>query len=225
VIDLRVAITHYPVGDRPGWLQEQLGLLERRPNVCVDTVGYRLENYRCAWDVALRGGTHLAVLSDDMLPCPNFEAQLAAALRVRPRSVICLFTMRQILEDARELGYSWIETDNCAWGGAMVMPCDLWTEMATWERWNVIDDAEHQSDDTRIALWVRATKRRIYLTAPSLVQHVGAGASTVGHSNVRRVSSWVADMEPIDWDTPSLRGGSCARGDTAWLRERSDVRG
>jgi hypothetical protein len=94
-----------------------------------------------------------------------------------------------------------------------------WRAMGVFERRYVKDDRRHQSDDTRIALWVKHTRLPIYMTAPCLVEHVAPADSLIGHNNRKRVATWLADGSPIDWMSGTIWGGRCSKGDPAWLND------
>lgn len=138
-----------------------------------------------------------------MLPCPNFLSLLNGAVEARPDSMICFFSMRGVLLEAKDQGLSWIETENGLWGGAMVMPTDYIPQWLKWERANVKPD--YPWDDTRMKLWAEHAVIPRFITAPSLAQHEGAAVSLVGNANRRRVSPWVSDGSPVDWSTDAIR--------------------
>lgn len=166
-----------------------------------------------AWDVtrdAYRGllvrfpeATHHLVLQDDMQPCKGFLGLARGAVEARPDHPICLFTMRKITREAYERGDSWAVSNEGGWGGSVIHPAS-WTEpYLTWDRGHV--DPSYSSSDRRLMWWTHEVEghREVWHTAPSLLQHVGAGASLMGHSNRTRVASvYDEDPGPIDWTVP-----------------------
>ena len=144
-------------------------------------------------------GTHALVLQDDMLPCLGFYSLATAAIEANPSVPICFFTMRRmtLVEPARRAGLSWAAAPDVAIGGSTVMPMHLLEDFLKWEARNV--DPAYPHDDGRLCLWAIDTKRLIWVTIPSLLQHVG-DKSTLGHGGLDRTAGWYEDNPPdIDW--------------------------
>lgn len=161
-------------------------------------------NVRRSWLALYRGaGTHGLVMAEDMLPSKHFYRAATAALAVKPSEVVCFFTSRRasITGPAREAGKSWGVAPDAAWGGAVAMPMPLIREFLRWEEAHVSPAYPH--DDGRVAIWCTLTGRKVWVTVPSLLEHVGATRSALGHGggiNRNRVASWyVDDADGIDW--------------------------
>lgn len=207
-VTLSAAITHCDWDEhRRIWLN---GVQRALPHAVVvrDTKRNLWDTTRRAWLAATADeyATHSLVMQDDMLPCRNFEALLVEALETRPEAVVCYFSMRQALLKARSMKMSWLVSSDATWGGTTVLPRPLALDFLRWERANI--DPAFKSADRRVVLYLVTHKIPVYVTAPSLVQHEGWDESLIGHPGrigklVRR-SPWVADGEPIDWDTPAL---------------------
>lgn len=151
-----------------------------------------------------RGTTHHLWLQDDMMPCPNFRSLLCGAVEARPDAVISLFTMRATaVAEAANRGVAWIETPDAAWGGTVVAPVDLWRDFLAWEHQNVRPD--FKSADRRVSLWALARGIPIYVTVPSLLEHVGAADSLIGHSMTNRTAAFLSDGSPVDWNTDAVK--------------------
>ena len=153
-----------------------------------------------AWAAYPPWATHHLVLQDDMLPCSGFFEKLYGALAARPAHCVCLFSMRKILDAARELGHSWTVSDEGCWGGSCVLPVSWIDEYLEWVRLHIPADYLH--DDRRLMHWLLAKRYLVWQTAPCLLQHIGAAHSTIGFSNKNRVARWYADETPehvIDW--------------------------
>ena len=218
MVSVRIAITHAQWDEeRRGYMAaitRRLGCLPYEVVKDYDRVYWHTA--RRAWEISrTMDETHLLVLSDDMLPCDNFCRLLNGALAARPTDIIAIFSMRQALPEARQAGLHWVRTSEGAWGGSMVMPAALWHDLLVWERANVQPGYPH--DDSRIKLYAENHGLPIMLTAPALVQHLGAATSLLGFSNSRRVASWLADGSDIDWNTDALprAGGSISH----WKQE------
>ena len=195
-IRLTVAVSHTPWdAQRRGWVYD-IRREFREAKVVEDTLrkGY-WNTVRRAWNLAGRG-THHLVLADDMVPPRGANEQLIGAIEAKPDACLCLFTMRRCTREAVEQGKHWAVTPDGVWGGAILMPTSWVTEWLAWDRANVRPDYGH--DDVRIALWLVATKRKVWHTAPSLVEHVGAAFGL--HPNKNRIASvMMRPNEQIDW--------------------------
>jgi hypothetical protein len=146
--------------------------------------------------------THHLILADDMTPCRNFLQQLHRALAARPHHLVVLFTMKNIVRRAAERGHTWATTAGAAWGGAMAWPATWTGEFIPWADRHVRHDYKH--DDGRVVRFLHDHNRNpMWHTAPSLLQHEGAGASLANQNNPRRVAAWFED-DPghIDWTAP-----------------------
>lgn len=162
------------------------------------------QSARKAWQTVMVGpGSHGLVLQEDMLPCPNFRVAVEGAIAARPNDILCLFTSRHetLVRPAREAGKSWAVAPDATWGGSVVLPKVMIPKFLAWERMYVSPDYRH--DDGRLALWAMATGRKVWVTVPSLLEHVGATRSVQGYGggiNRNRVASWYAeDGAAIDW--------------------------
>lgn len=205
-VRLAATITHMD-GDpqRRAWV---LGLRRALPEATV-TKDVRRELWattRHGWLTVLRDrrATHGLVLVDDMEPCPRFRELLLDAVEARPDGPVVIFTMREkAMTAAREKGLSWIRGRTGCWGGSVVLPRAMADDFLAWERVNI--DPGYPWDDTRINLYCLTFGVPIFITAPSLMQHVGDDRSTLGNPRTiggrRRQSVWVADGSPVNWAT------------------------
>lgn len=212
MISLSVAISHV---DRDSHRRVWVARARRRLSPIEATVV--LDTERSLWHTCRRAyaeaaastASHHLVLADDMMPCLQFPELLLAALTERPDEIVTLFSMRRCIGDALARNLAWVETSDCSFGGAVVMPTPVVREFLDWELEHVA--AEEHHDDTRIAAFAEATGRSIFLTAPSLVEHMAPARSLVGQSNSRRVAFAYSDGSPIDWATGALRATPCGR--------------
>lgn len=204
MIDLRLAVTHVP--DDPRRRADLINLKRRIPNRALEIVQDR--NRQGVWPTTkqawkrlwMGGGTHLLVLQEDMLPCVGFYDIASAALEANPDVPVCFFTSREstLVTPARTAGVPWAAAYDAAVGGATAFPVHLLASFLKWEASNV--DPAYPHDDGRVCMWAVDTKRLIWVTVPSLVQHMGSHRSLLGHGGLDRTAAWYADNPPeIDW--------------------------
>lgn len=164
-------------------------------------------NIKRAWMAQRSGCTHRLVLEEDVELCPHFVEAATRAIAARPNDVIDFFAIKPGIVEARAEGKHWVSYGARAWGPAMAMPMEWGPRMVAWA--DETFRPEYRGGDARILLWAASQGRRIYATAPSLVQH-RADASpvdlTVSESNASRQSPWVAGEEArdIDWSGDAL---------------------
>lgn len=161
-------------------------------------------------------GDHVVVLADDMQPCEGFAELLDAAVTCRPRAAICMFSMRQCVTTATAAGIPWVETADGCWGGATLLPVGWVQPFIEWADATIAADYKH--DDRRLAYWLHRVRRvPVWVTAPSLLQHVGAGESLLGNSNRRRISENWTDRPAVDFADPRYLSARTAPG--AWVKD------
>lgn len=164
-------------------------------------------NARAAWRATVAmGRPWCMVIQDDVSPVPGFLCYVEAAIEDRPTDILNLFCSRgRDMDQARGAGASWIEYDTVCFGQAIVMPREVamdflaWAELHTSPAWNM--------DDQRIALYACLEGRRLYSTAPSLMQHAEELRSTWANrdgSNLQ--SSQVGPWQPGPTFRPHQRG-------------------
>jgi hypothetical protein len=144
------------------------------------------------------------VLQDDAVLCQHFDAGVRAALEALDaadlRVPVSFFGNRMSFEWARNDGSCWVSVQNVTWAVALAMPVEF---IGPWLNW--CDDfvsPEYKHDDYRLAMYLRATKRRAWCTCPSLVDHDTTVKSVLGHgAGNRRARVFIGDGDPrsIDW--------------------------
>jgi hypothetical protein len=213
---IQVRIQHWP--PRPQGLER---LLARAPSATVvaDDGEGRTNPWRgykkCLSDLPASG--HVAVLQDDTVPCVNFELALERVVAARPDSVISLFvgglnnvTRKHYYESCR-VGSHWspIYFRDIHHVCALVWPVDLARDFMLWTETCKIPGHSRipRSDDAIVGSWAKQTKRTVWATVPSLVQHPDDMPSTIGRAHYngkekgRTAIQWIGDEDPlaIDW--------------------------
>jgi hypothetical protein len=172
-------------------------------------------NARRAWAGASNAGpAHAMILQDDMRPAAGFLDAVERVIAARPDDIIGLFAARNIQRKAFDRGDRWFVGNDGLYGGAVLMPSAVARDMLEWCASSI--PLSYRWDDARILLYAYAHDRRVWFTAPSLVEHDGARVSTVGNSNPRRVASvFLPDVSDIDFsripDQPMSISGSTYR--------------
>jgi hypothetical protein len=206
-IRLSIALWHAPFdAQRRAWLTQicrKLGDTSKLERFVVSRdvtpSGCRLSWRRAAMMLA-PGATHHLVLADDMLPCIGFIDHALTALAAKPDVPVCFFSMRKSQDEARAKGASWIISPEGAWGGAFLMPAEMTRDYLKWERVSIRD--EYRTADRPVALYLMDNGIKVWQTYPSLLQHIGAPTSLVGHANKNRVTRHFLDdvgADSINW--------------------------
>jgi hypothetical protein len=228
---LSIAVMHTPERpDRRAMLRAQtkaLGGAEQierhtdRYTVCEDTIDRKRgvwKNARRAWTALGPRATHHLVLQDDMLPCRNFFSHVNDILTALPDSPIGLASRWNIVQKARDRGDAYWQSCGVGSGGMLILPADIARDFIDWSDRET--RAEYPHDDRRLTLYLLSRNLRVWHTTPSLLEHIGAENSTVGHSRSSAYSYWFLDNDPVpqDWSTVPERpvlhtGKSNALGD------------
>jgi hypothetical protein len=226
---LSIAIAYTPTPTRTAWLKETLRRLvaEGYPRELLSVVqdaGRRgpWPTVQAAWEAAPPAATHHLVLADDMQPVEGFRAQVATILELLPEQIITLFTMRRKPTEAtRAAGRAWFTSPDGTWGGAVILPRGMIADFLEWERFAI--PRSYRSADRRMALWAMERGHKVWHSVPSLLEHVGAGESLLGHANRARVAAYLATpATPVDWTAgltdPRHWGGTLPSSERAIVR-------
>lgn len=167
------------------------------------------------WTTAFRAwqdydplATHHIVLQDDVAVCRDFALSMEKAIDTigldKPVSPFCSY--KAVLE-AKEQGKAWVTGGNAIWGAALCLPIDLVKSFIEWgKRHNdkiMADPLFRMIDDDWLMLHLLHLKRhKIWVTVPSLCEHLGAGKSLLKHNN-RTVAKWFIGRTvsglSVDW--------------------------
>lgn len=156
--------------------------------------------WRGAWEQhRAAGSTHHVVLQDDVRLPADLPLTMLHVAAARPNDVVSGFLPRRCVERARDQGLRWVSTRRFLWAQCVMMPTGVGDAMLAWcdaqEGTEVAHDWR-QHDDVRIAAYLAAVDRPVYVTVPNLVEHIGdeIGGSTMGHNQLparRRARFWL----------------------------------
>ena len=163
--------------------------------------------------------THLLVMQDDVLPCKDLLKTCKKLIELVPNRVISLFTAYDT-DKPLELGKHWTTVDRLYGLCSYIIPVDLAKYYLEFEK-NIKDRI--YADDVRLSMMLAHLDQTIYLTAPSLVEHI-CWATTVQNDNnvpmenaikfriARNYIGFENSGLDIDWtkgltDTPAIKLG------------------
>lgn len=205
-IDLSIAIQHTPgYSDRSRWVESILKQLRaEKPTVGLTVIEDKKREG--GWPTLLRtleaasGATHHLTLNDDVSLCKDFVASVEEVIRARPNNLIALYTNSRVVFTARHRRESWIQNTGVE-GAAVIWPTALIAEFIEWQSVHIASDFPWA--DVRVSMWLMKTSKPAFATVPSLIQHLGCGASLLGLNGRSKVAAWyIGDNRSglsIDW--------------------------
>lgn len=219
---LSASIMAHP--DRGEEVTKLVAALDRPVTVYWDSEGKPSGNGDRVWRTA-RGGWSVAdpdadwhvLIQDDALPCPDFLAGLERALAFVPQDAVVspyLGTGRNVpirweamANAAERAGAPWVRSTKLMWGVAIVLPVARIGEM--------IDYADRRAgvpDDMRVAGWAEKTKREVWYTWPSLVDHATVPSLTKHKARERVARRWHSGSAlEINWTGHAVTDPMLAR--------------
>jgi hypothetical protein len=157
--------------------------------------------------------SHALVVQDDAIPVPRMLEHAAAAVDAHPDGPIGLYVGRsrpravqvqRAVEQADELGASWLEANTLLWGVATIFPIRDLPELLDWA-WR-----SQLPYDQRIGAWYRRQRRPVRYSWPALVDHADGPSLIPGRPCREPRVAWRVG-EPSSWDGPVVRIGSRAQ--------------
>ena len=118
---------------------------------------------------AIRHPGYLVVLQDDILPCRDLLATCKRLIEARPDGVISLYSDNPAVSQAVAQGYAWVKL-NVAWGlCGYILPTYLAASYL-----EVLPSLRSvYADDVMLSTFLKLIHQPVWLTAPSLVEHLG----------------------------------------------------
>ncbi|MBC8031790.1 MAG: hypothetical protein H7Z16_17030 [Pyrinomonadaceae bacterium] len=205
-IDFSIAIQHTPAyADRRRWVESMVKKLRaEEPTLRLEVI--KDKEREGSWPTYLRtlqaasGASHHLMLNDDLSLCKDFVASVREVIQARPNALISLYTNSPVVFTARRRRESWIQNTGVE-GAAVIWPTTLIAEFIEWQSVHIAPDFPFE--DVRVSMWLYKTSKPAFATVPSLIQHLGWGASLVGLNARSKVASWyVGDNKSalgIDW--------------------------
>ena len=156
---------------------------------------------RAAWAAMPPDATHHLVLQDDVRPCRDFTARLASAVSAHPDSPLALYANWNSWNGAATraaalAGASWAVAVTGEWvpALALLLPrADVQALLAAVPE----DSAELTPDDVVLERELAARGRRVLISVPHLVEHVG-DESLIGNDSYgpRHSACFADDLAP-----------------------------
>ncbi len=135
-------------------------------------------------------GSHVVWLPDDAILCRDFGRILTAAIAARPDDVFDCYVNHA---EGEHVPGMWYSTPDGYTGMGGVMPRRLLVEHLVWRDEMALPDTF--ANDAGVNMWAMATRRRIYKTAFTLVQHDVGVPSLDGNDlhDYRQGACWADD--------------------------------
>lgn len=185
-VRISCAIMAHPArADRAEQLRRSLPALAPRVVLDPRPDGPRstLRTALAAWSASDGGATHHLVLQDDAEPCPDFVAQVEAAVRTRPRSPLVLFAewgsvSATMTRWAAMSGHAFAEcVDDYVPTVGLVLPVPLARGLVDFASRECPAD---EPDDVAVHRYLSGCGEPVLCTVPQLVDHDGP-QSLLGH--------------------------------------------
>lgn len=153
--------------------------------------------------------THVLVLQDDVIVCADFLKTVEKIAELLPDKPISFFSKDNVIERARMENKNWATTRCWFMAQGYMFPVPLATKMVKWIK--KYADLEHCNiDDELMSMYLFAHDIPVYLTAPSLVEHLGFSVTSLNRKlgahyfePNRRVAKWFIGLEKsgldVDW--------------------------
>ena len=215
------AIMHAPWGDnkRKTWVADmvkELGeveIIEARKGEGIWGTARR------AWLGGAPTDTHRVVLQDDILLCGGFREAVMDTIESIPGGILSYYTQDAYkVEDAANAGASWFVSLMIC-GPAICMPRPVALDFVAWSdrhEWHLTKLME-TADDARIIAYCKLHECPVFVSVPSLVEHVGQESLWKNREQVRQAAWWAGkDFEP---NLTNWRNGAIAAPD--WFSEHS----
>lgn len=203
----------------PSRFRFHLDMMKKVPyaHLVIDTKqeGRYFDNFKACLAKADMSKPYVVVVQDDLDFCVNFtetvEKIIASAITELGEALpmVGLYCPMGIIREQKDTGNNFVTMIGGSWGQANMYPTK-WIRTFL-EFSDLMFVPEYDSDDGRMTFWSTVTKTPWWITAPSLVQHLGASVSTIGFSNKNKVAAWYADTQsPLqyDWSFKSVRKGA-----------------
>lgn len=163
------------------------------------------DNAYACWQYGVdNDATHHCVIQGDVGLCTDFVPTLEKALQAVPDRIVMPFSPWSGFEKMIEHDVNWGRTTGRIWGAAVASPSSLAEAFMAWD--DRFWDHEDTNYDFRLSCWnCLDYQKDIWLTQPSLCEHLAPDDSTLGNNPPIDRTAWRyigdMDLEPsaIDW--------------------------
>jgi len=207
-IKLAVNIQHSPKRNR--LLQHLLFSLDgfKPTNIIEDTVSCWSGCQKCLTTYPV-GTTHILVMQDDVIACPDFIKTVKKIISILPDKPITFFCRDEIILAAKQRKQNFALLKVWFMAQAYVMPVAMAQDLVAWGNKHI--NPARTIDDENMAMYFLHHGIKVYATAPSLVDHLGWQSTTITDRDGdryfdvnRRVARWFIGYDEsglkIKWD-------------------------
>lgn len=211
---IRAFVMHHGARPYPAELVEALRPFEVKVSLDNESQGPWWNARRCWYTGSMSDASHVLVCHDDAVPSLALVDGVCAAVAARPTDIISLYADRPEVVEAASAGMRWVGFDTFAWGLGLILPKVLAAELLVWA---ARTDPKWQADDTRVLMWACETRRRIWCTVPSLLDHE-PGVRSLVQGTLNKGAPYFGSGAGVDF---SVSRSMVVSGDrAAWLKAR-----
>jgi hypothetical protein len=166
-MSLQVIIQHHP--SRTRYLDLLLHFLDyENPLVITDNISSVSGVRKCFSNIK---DNYALILQDDILPCQDLYKTCEELIKLKPFSLISLFSANEIISMAIHRKRHFVKIDRIYGLCAYIIPKFMALKYLEFEK-NIKDDI--RADDVRLSMLLKEYQGTFdcYLTAPSLVEHI-----------------------------------------------------
>jgi len=200
-VSVALAVTHAPWdAQRRAWVARLQRDVSPQPlHVVSDTRRDRWDTTRRAWlRLATQPARYALVLQDDLAVVPGFVQHAVDATVAADGAVLSFFTYTPFAADCAARS-AWF-VDDALWGACLGLPVEALPTFLAWTaRWIT---PSYGPTDKRVWLFARAHELPILTATHSLVRHLGAGHSLIGHRFGHVDDPPLATRARLDWQVP-----------------------
>jgi hypothetical protein len=132
------------------------------------------------------GATHLVIVQDDALPCPDFHLRVESLLEEKPDRIVCLFVsqapnVRVAMLRALKNGQAWARLNPQGFTPVVcsVLPREVVEGLTEWA--DALPPNRHRrSDDFMLSQYAREKRLEVWACVPSICDHDDSVPSLIG---------------------------------------------
>lgn len=181
---MRLAVRIQTKGTRERWTELLLDLLEQEIYSKHLDVSIRIVSNKNLWqsckDTFLstdENDTHILVLQDDVLPCLDIVETAQIIAELLPNDPVTFFSSSDAVAHALQKGSNWAQIAVWFMAQCYMLPTALACDMVQWIDEYCRQDIKH--DDDRMATYMWYHHKKVFVTVPCLVEHIGWNDTTL----------------------------------------------